>query len=167
MKKEKIHNIKSTGFKTPDTYFEAFDDKILQRITDQTIINGIETSGFKTPENYFDSIENNVLSKLKSENKTPVISIFRKKQFYYIAGIAASLLLLFAVFISQPQTEELSIDLVENYLINSDLSTYELAELLIDTDILEDNFTITETDYTEENLEDYLLENADIESILE
>lgn len=167
MKQEKLHNIKSSGFKTPDNYFESFDDKLMQRLTDETIIKGIEDTGFKTPDGYFNTVEDKVLKRLKPKNETPVISIFRRKQFYYVSGIAASLLLLFAVFISQPQTEELSVDLVENYLIESDLNTYELAELLVDTNMLEDDFTITETIYKEENLEDYLLENADIESILE
>ena len=37
----------------------------------------------------------------------------------------------------------------------------------IELNILEDDFTITEINNTEKILEDYLLENADIEAIIE
>ncbi|MBT8244586.1 MAG: hypothetical protein HKP48_07355 [Winogradskyella sp.] len=167
MKKNKLNSIKSTGFKTPKDYFESFDDKLIQSVVDNTLIKDIDTSGFKTPEGYFYTLEDNILKHLKLQNETPVISIFRRKSFYYVSGIAASLLFLFAIFISQPKTEELSADLVQNYLIETELNSYELAKLLVDANILEENFTIIETNYKEENLEDYLLENSDIESILE
>ncbi|WP_400079683.1 hypothetical protein [Winogradskyella sp. R77965] len=166
MKKDKLYNIKSTGFKTPDNYFESFDDKLFERLPQKDSVDSVKTTGYKTPKDYFDTVEANVFSKLSDDEK-PVIKLSTRKTFYYVAGVAASLLLLFAVFINSDTTEELSVEMVENYLGNEDLNSYELAELLSDSDLLEDDFIITKTTYQEDNLESYLLENSDIESILE
>lgn len=166
MKKDKLYNIKSTGFKTPDNYFESFDDKLFERLPQKDSVDSVKTTGYKTPKDYFDTVEANVFSKLSDDEK-PVIKLSTRKTFYYVAGVAASLLLLFAVFINSDTTEELSVEMVENYLGNRDLNSYELAELLSDSDLLEDDFIITKTTYQEDNLESYLLENSDIESILE
>jgi hypothetical protein len=166
MKKNKIHNIKSTGFETPDHYFESFESKLFERLTENELIKDIEEPGYTVPNGYFDSVEDTVFSKLR-HNNSPVISLNSRKSFYFIAGIAASLLLLFAVFINNESSEYISAEVVEVYLENRDLSSYELAELLSDVNLLEDDFTIIQTPYEEGNLESYLLEYTDIETILE
>ncbi len=167
MKKDKLHNIKSAGFKIPDHYFESFEDKLIDRLNENESIEGIETSGYTIPKDYFDTLEDTIISKLNTEDK-PVINLQSRNTFYYIAGIAASLILLFAIFINTETPEEsLSVEMVETYLENRDLNSYELAQLLFDTDLLEDDFTITTTPYEEDNLESYLLDNSDIETILE
>ena len=166
MKKNKLHSVKSTGFKTPDHYFESFDDKLFERLSEQESIKDIEEPGFIVPKDYFDSVEDNIFSKLRIEDR-PVIRLKSRKTFYYIAGIAASLLLLFAVFLNNENSEYISAEVVEAYLENRDLSSYELAELLSDSDLLDENFTIITTPYEEDNLESYLLEHSDIETILE
>ena len=167
MKKDKLHNIKSTGFKTPDNYFESFEDKLYERLTKKESIKGIENSGFKVPKDYFNTVDNRILSNLKSEDK-PVIKLKTRANFYYVVGIAASLILLVAIFFNNGQTEEiLTAEMVEAYFEESDLSGYDLAELITETDLVEEDFTIIETTYEEENLESYLLNNTDIETILE
>jgi len=167
VKKNKLHNVNSTGFKTPDNYFDSFEDKLFERLNEEKTIEGIETSGHTVPKDYFESVEDKVFDKLNSEEQ-PVVQLNSRKTFYYIAGIAASLVLLFAVFINTETSEEsLSAEMVENYLENRDLSSYELAQLLSETDLLEDDFTIATTPYVEDNLESYLLDNSDIEDILE
>ncbi len=165
MKKEKLHNINSNGFKTPDNYFQSFEDKLFERLNDKETFESINDTGYKTPNGYFDSVDDKILSKL--ENK-PVIKLNTKRTLYYVTGIAASLILLLAIFINKEnETEEISSEMVETYFENSDLDSYELAELLVDADIIEEDFTVIETEYTEENLESYLLENTDIETILQ
>ena len=165
MKKEKLHNIKSNGFKTPENYFDSIEDKFFERLKFEENIEGVNDSGFTAPEDYFDTLEDKILSKLEDK---PVVKLNSRKNFYYIAGIAASLLLLFAIFLNNNDTtQELSAEMVETYFENSDLDSYELAELLVNADILEEDFTIVETEYKEENLESYLLENTDIETILQ
>ncbi|RZN80277.1 MAG: hypothetical protein EVB11_11690 [Winogradskyella sp.] len=167
MKEDKLHNINSTGFKAPKDYFESFDKKLMQRIEEGASINGVTATGFDVPKDYFDTVENNIISKVKAESSTKVVRLFSRKQLYYVSGIAASLLLMFAIFINNSSTDELSIEMVESYFEDSDLDSYELAELLSEADVLEDDFTLIETEFNEENLENYLLENSDIESILE
>ena len=167
MKKDKLHNIKSTGFKTPDNYFESIEDKFFERLHEEKSIKGILDSGYSVPKDYFDTIEDNVLDQLEA-SETPVVKLTTRKTFYYIAGIAASLILLLAVFINRGNSpEELSIEMVETYFENSDLDSYELAQLLSEEDLLEDDFTIIKTPYQEEDLENYLLDNTDIETYLE
>ncbi|APY09352.1 hypothetical protein BWZ20_14020 [Winogradskyella sp. J14-2] len=165
MKKEKLHNIKSSGFKTPENYFDAFDDKLFERLNIKENIEGITDSGFTTPKDYFETLDDKILSKL--EDKL-VVRLHTRKTLYYVAGFAASLLLLIAIFTNNgSEAKELSAEMVETYLKNRNLDSYELAELLINADILEEDFTLVETEYNEENLESYLLENTDIETILQ
>ncbi|MEF3078813.1 hypothetical protein [Winogradskyella poriferorum] len=165
MKKEKLHNIKSNGFKTPENYFDSIEDKFFELLKFEENIEGVNDSGFTAPEGYFDTLEDKILSKLEDK---PVVKLNSRNKFYYIAGFAASLLLLFAIFLNNNDTtQELSAEMVETYFENSDLDSYELAELLVNADILEEDFTIVETEYKEENLESYLLENTDIETILQ
>lgn len=167
MKKDKLHNINSAGFKTPDNYFDTFDNQLIQRIKEKSSLEGIESPGFEVPKDYFNTIDDSILNAVNDQVETPVVSLFKRKQLYYMSGIAASLLLLISIFNYQSTTEDISIELVENYFIESDLDTYDLAELLVDANILEDDFNLIETTYEEENLEEYLLENADIEAILQ
>ena len=168
MKKEKLHIIKSPGFKTPKDYFESFDDKLMQHLNNKEIIEGIEVTGFKVPDAYFNTVENVILNRIKEDDKTPVIKLKSRTPFYYVASIAASLLLLFAIFFNtKNNTDELSAEIVEAYFQDSDLDSYQLAQLLSDADLLEDDFTIAQITYNEDNLETYLLENADLESFLE
>lgn len=166
MKKDKLNNIKSTGYKVPDNYFETFDDKLFDHLSEKKSISGVESTGFKVPEDYFDSVESKVTSRLNEDN-TPVVNLRTRKTFYYIAGIAASIVIMLAIFINRDTNEDISIEMVQTYLENRNLDSYELAELLSDANLLEEDFTITTTPYEEENLEDYLLENADIETYLE
>tara|TARA_Y100000815_G_scaffold187849_1_gene171474 strand:+ start:434 stop:934 length:501 start_codon:yes stop_codon:yes gene_type:complete len=166
MKKDKLHNIKSTGFKTPDNYFEDFENTFFENLESKTAIKDIEDDGFTVPKDYFNTVENDILDKIKNEDK-PVFSLKTRKTFFYVAGIAASLILLVAIFLNNNAEEEILVDMVESYLENRSLNSYELAQLLYDAEILEEDFTIIDSYYEEENLESYLLENSDIENILE
>ncbi len=165
MKNRKIQHIRSAGFKTPDNYFDSFDAKLNKRLTENESQINVENSGFKVPDNYFKNFDQKLLKELKEEK--PVVKLQSRQTFYYIAGIAASLILLFAIFINDNTTDVISAEMVETYFQDSDLDSYELAELLSEAELLEDDFIITETTYNENNLEDYLLENSDIEELLQ
>jgi hypothetical protein len=166
MKEDKLNNITETGFKTPDYYFDSLEENLMQRLQETKFISDVEEPGFTVPEGYFKSIDGEIFNKLEKE-ETPVISLSSKKPLYYIAGIAASIVLILAIFINKPFEDEISIEMVETYLEDRDLSSYELAELLSDSDLLEDDFIITETSFKEDNLESYLLENSEIDLIIE
>ena len=79
-------------------------------------------------------------------------------------------LILFAVFINQTNIEninDLEVELVENYMLEEDLDTYELASLLTEEEITTINNEIFTETYDDAILEDYLLENADLEDIMD
>ncbi|WP_299364303.1 hypothetical protein [Winogradskyella sp.] len=164
MKKDKLHNVKSTGFKTPEHYFASFEDKLFERLNDKASI-GVDETGFKVPDGYFDKLDSEIIKELNAEDK-PVIKLNTRRTLYYVAGIAASLVLMLAIFLNKDD-DGISAEMVETYLENRDLDSYELAELLLDADLLEEDFTLIEPEYNEDNLESYLLENLDIETILQ
>ena len=167
MKNDKLNNIKSTGFKAPEAYFETFEEQLFERLDEKESIAGVETSGYTVPKDYFDTIEDSILTKIKTEDK-PVIQLKSRIKLYYLAGIAASLLLLFALFLNNENTETvITADMAQIYFEERGISSYDLVQLISDTNLTEEDFSIVDTPYQEENLESYLLENSDIESILD
>ncbi|SFZ92529.1 hypothetical protein SAMN05428642_102779 [Flaviramulus basaltis] len=164
MQKNRIHNINKTGFKTPQDYFNNLEDAILSEIKLKESINN---SGFKIPESYFDTFESRVMNQI-SDNETPkVISLFNKRTLVYVSSIAAAVLLLFnlSIFNKDLDWNKLDTETVENYMINEDISSYEIASLLSDEDLKEENFITY--NLNEENVETYLLNNLDIDDIIE
>lgn len=163
MKENKLHTIKKTGFSLPDNYFDGLEDKILS----QSKIDDIKEPGFKTPNNYFESLEDSILSKVVSEKETTkVISIFTKRNLMYVSSIAAAILLLFnlSVFENKPNFDSLDSETVENYIINEDITSLEIASLLTSQELIEDNFI--NYNLSEEHVENYILDNVDIEDIM-
>ncbi|EDP70225.1 hypothetical protein FBALC1_11847 [Flavobacteriales bacterium ALC-1] len=141
MKKNKLHNVKSTGFKTPDNYFESFDDKLFDYLTEKDEITGIETSGHTVPKDYFNTVEKDILSKLNIEEK-PVVALKSRTTFYYVVGMAASFVLLFSIFLSDNDITLDTIDTVdiESFLYQEDYTSDELAALFITNEISETDF---------------------------
>lgn len=165
---KKIKDIEKHGFKVPEGYFEGIEDAVLSRLSEEKLKADISETGFKMPDNYLDSIEDKVFEKIKEEPK--VVSIFRSKGFYYVSGIAASLLILFGIIMDRGisvETQEMDYEQVENYLLDQDLDTYELASLLTEEEINQINDEILDDVYEDENIEDYLLENVNLEDIIE
>jgi len=166
MKKENIHNIKSSGFKTPDNYFESIDDQILERLNDKEIISASETTGFMVPKDYFDSVETTILEKIESQPETPVIALKSRRTLYYFAGIAASFVLLLSLFFNNEDKININaIDTasIENYLFQEDYTNDDLATLFITDNISEADFI--DITISDETLNEYL-ENADTEDFI-
>jgi hypothetical protein len=165
MNNKNLNNIKFHGFKIPEGYFESFDEKILGELNKESRLKTME-SGFKTPKNYFNTVENIIIKQVSEQNNIKVISIFNKKNMIYVTSIAAAVLLLFnlSIFEKNPSFENLDTETVENYFLNENISSYEIASVLSD-DELNDVISI---DYNveEENLEAYLMEHADIETLM-
>ena len=166
MKKENIHNITSSGFKTPANYFESLDAQILERLADKEMISGIDNPGFTVPKDYFDSVESMVFEKLTAQPEQPVITLKPRRTFYYVAGIAASLVLLVSLVFNNTN-DSLSINTIdtasiENYLYQEDYSYDDLANLL-QTDYM------SETDFIDINIsDDYIdqyIDNIDPEDL--
>ena len=162
MKNEKLHNIKSTGYKTPDDYFESFDEKIFSKLNIESPLDSIKETGFKVPDNYFESFTDAILDKKESK----VIQLFSKTNLIYISSIAAAILLLFnlSIFDNKPTFGNLDIETVESFIEDENISSYEIAALLTEEQI-EENIII-DYSFSEDNIEEYLLDNADIEALM-
>lgn len=162
MKNKNLHHIRTTGFKSPDDYFESFDEKLFSKLKKESPLDTIKEIGFKVPDNYFESLNNQVLD--NSEPK--VISLFNKRNLIYVSGIAAAILLLFNLSISdnKPSFDNLETETVKNYIIEENITSYEIASLLTEEQI-EEGITI-EHNFNEDTIEAYLLDNADIESLM-
>lgn len=163
MKKNKIHNINETGFKVPNDYFSNLDDSILTHIKLKEKINN---SGFITPQNYFETLEKNIIEKISKKESIKVIPLFSKRNIIYVSSIAAAVLLLFnlSIFDKKSDWDKLDTETVENYIIEENIGSYEIASLLSEDSFIEENFIIQ--GINEEHLETYLLDNLDIEDFI-
>lgn len=164
MKTPNLHRIKTSGFKTPETYFESLDATILEKLKETSTLNTLKTSGFKIPETYFETLETKLLKKVQAPK---VIPIWLSKKVIYVTAMAASLAILFGWFNKTANTtsfDTLETTSIETYLSEEAINTYDIASLLNDDDLVLDNF-ISET-LPEDALENYLLNNTTIEELI-
>lgn len=163
MKQNKLHNIEETGFKIPDDYFNALEAIILSNIKLKKMSSD---SGFKLPENYFNALEDTITNKISTKTPTKVIPLFRKRTLIYISSTAAAVLLLFnlSIFKNKPTFDSLDFETVENYIMNENIGSYEIAALLSEEDLLEENFI--EYQVEEKIIETYILDHLDVEDII-
>lgn len=167
MKNKNLQHIKSAGFKTPANYFESFDENVFNKLNSKNQLNSIKETGFKVPDNYFESFNETSLNSNFRGKESKVISLFSKRNFIYASSIAAAIVVLFfnlSIFEISPSFDNLETETVENYIIDENISSYEIAALLTDAEIEED--IIIEHSFSEDNIEAYLLENADIEVLM-
>jgi hypothetical protein len=125
-------------------------------------------SGFKTPEGYHDSFSSKFLQNLPKEEATDsvkIISIFRKRK-TIIMAIAAILVLAIMIpilYTSDTKNNELDSVTIENYLAEeSNISQYELIGEIEP----ESNSIVNSTKLEDETLEDILVTNPNIESLI-
>lgn len=163
MKNKKRHHNKTSGFKAPKGYFDQVEDSVLSKLALDRLPNA---PGFKVPESYFSDVEDDILSKIEASSNIKVRSINLRRTFYYISGVAAALLLFFAVYNDNSSADEISIDMVESYFETNSMDSYELAELLIESELMSIDDIKFEPEIDDLELESYLLENADIETII-
>ena len=99
-------------------------------------------TGFVIPENYFENLELQIMKKIP-EKEVKIISIFQKSK-YWVSAIAAILVigLFFTILNKNPNDETIA---NEDFLISqTDLTTEDLVDHLTENDIknLEENLTI-------------------------
>ena len=166
MKNKNLNNINTTGFNIPKDYFEIFENQLLNKINAEETVLNVKSTGFKTPKDYFNNIEDGVFVKLSEEKNTKVISLFNRKTIVYVAGIAAAIVLCFnlSMFDSTIAFEDLEAATVESYILEDDINSYEIAALLTEEELNES--TIITHDFQDETIEEYLLNNADIEALI-
>lgn len=160
MKKDNLHNINENGFRVPKNYFETFEDQLFSELK---LKETAQNPGFKAPNDYFEDLETKVMAQVSnSKTKTKVIPLFSKKNLIYVSSIAAAIILLLTLNINGTP-EELDEQTVENYLLNEEISPYEIASLLEEEELTEDNFI----EYTieESTVEDYIIDNLSVEDL--
>ena len=164
-----LNNIKNTGFKTPDNYFNTVEDNIINAIKQENSLKTSKQTGFKTPDNYFNTVEDVIINKIDTENKPKVITLFSKRNLIYASSIAAAVLLFFnlSFFDKDISLDTLDFQTVERYILDQGIDSYEIAALLTEDELSNINFEILDNAFNTEFLEDYLLENIEIEYILE
>lgn len=167
--KEQMNKNRHThGFKTPDDYFDQFEDVLLDQIK---LEEHSKETGFGVPDGYFDDVEVSLFRKLEVEQATTgVVPLFSKKTWTYALAIAASLALLITLALpgikGATDAEELPLADIENYLQEDklDWDSYDVAAMMTDEEL---NSLSMESDlFNDENLENYLLENIDDTSLL-
>ncbi len=166
MKNKNLNKISATGFKTPDHYFESLDQAILSKLHSDTPLNAIKRPGFKVPDHYFNTFEDHITQNISKQNKTKVIQLNTKRTLLYVSSIAAAILLLITLFVidDTPSFDNLETETVENYLLDENISSYEIAALLNDEEL--DDLIFSEHNLDKDNIEEYLLNNADIEALM-
>lgn len=156
-----------TGFKTPENYFEDFDTQIFSKIDEENLP---KSAGFKTPNGYFENFETNVLKEIETSEKTQkVIPLFPKKYFGYAAAIAACLIIGFSIFNNKTtltNLDALQLAAIDTYIEegNLNMDLYDLTSFIDDEDINEINFE--DKQFSDNALENYILENVDEETLI-
>ena len=164
MKNNKLQDIHTSGFKTPKDYFSKVEEQILDELNLKT---KVEQSGFKVPDSYFDTLESKILHQVSSKNDVKVIPLQPWKKILYATAVAASLILMFNVFFKsseQLKFEDIELSSIENYLVEGDYTSYELATLLTEEEL--SSFNTINSEISIDSIEDYLLDNATIEDLI-
>ena len=160
-KRKKIHH----GLQVPPSYFETLEDAIFIKIAEEKLP---KVTGFKVPTTYFNSLEDQLLSNCNAKKTPKVISLTVKTYLSIAASVAAILLVaLFVIF----NKKTISIDSIQTSEIeayvkagNLELNTLDIAQLMTEEDI--ETLHIDAVSFTEENLENYLLESINDTSLL-
>ncbi|MFD2824035.1 hypothetical protein ACFS5M_10155 [Lacinutrix iliipiscaria] len=162
MKRKDLKNIQDSGFKVPKDYFENFENTILNHAR---LKEKVSHSGFSTPEGYFDTVEEHILNRISTKKSTKVISLIQKKSIIYASSIAAAIVLLFSIvdFNKTVTYDSLEFETVENYILNEDIDSEELASLFNDSDFSEDGFNAIS--FSEDDIENYVNDNLDLNDL--
>jgi hypothetical protein len=146
---------KKIPFKVPKDYFESF---YADFFIEQELKNKVEKTGFKTPDGYLNDF-NVSIPKISKVNNSQKIN---NKYSIYISGIAAALVLLFMFSLPKKDNKEVSLESLESYLLVEGNQSDLLSNILT-LDELDDLHTLN---VSSSEIENYLLHNASIETLL-
>jgi len=171
MNTKNFNHKNSTGFKTPEGYFQNLEQDLMKKIS--RVQEMPANSGFVAPKDYFNELEDDILSKIH-EPDTKVIPLFKKEYWLYASAVAAILIIALGNFwVDSPSTntgwDDIEITALENYLDESyemgsiDLNSIEYSGLLMEGDLEADFTDINKEaafEYIDQNVEDpsYIME---------
>ena len=146
---------KNLPFKVPKGYFEMFDAAFFNELELKTKVN---RTGFKSPDGYLNEFNVSIPKTSKVTN----LRKLNKKYSFYLSGIAAAMVLMFMFSWPSENTQEISIEILENYLINEGDQIEALSNILTLEDLNE--LSTTKVSYSE--IENYILQNTSVETLL-
>lgn len=146
---------KKIPFKVPKDYFESFYANFF---IEQELKNKVQKTGFKTPDGYLNDFNVSIPKTSKVTN----LRKLNKKYSFYLSGIAAALILLFIFIMPKKDNEEVSLEILENYLL-SEVDHSDLLSNILTLDELNDLYILN---VSSSEIENYLLQNASIETLL-
>lgn len=146
---------KNSPFKVPKDYFKSFDANFF---IEQELKNKVQKTGFKTPDGYLNDFNVSIPKTSKVTN----LRKLNKKYSIYISGIAAALILLLMFIIPKKDNEEVSLEILEDYLL-SEVDQSDLLSNILTLDELNDLYILN---VSSSEIENYLLQNASIETLL-
>ena len=164
MKTNKQIKRNPSGFVTPKDYFDSFDGRLLQKISENKTKlqhNLPKTPGFEVPEAYFNTVEKSILNQTTHQNKGKVISLWYQK----IAKVAAVALILISGYgILEVSSKNANNEDNFSSINDTDLELYIENNILIYSEIQylmpsENDLDLAETNINELNQEtilDYL-----------
>lgn len=164
--KNELKHIKNTGHTIPDGYFNAIEDHVMNQLHIESKFDKNQNAGFKVPDVYFDSFEDRLFDTINTTQKQPKVITLKRSKFYYVPGVAASIVLLISIFMPKQDVsfETLDQDLVDSYVEEHYLNTEDFAALLSESEI--DAYTNTKNNLSDDHLEDYFFENSSLEDLL-
>ena len=146
---------KNSPFKVPKDYFNSFDANFF---IEQELKNKVQKTGFKTPDGYLNDFNVSIPKTSKVTN----LRKLNKKYSFYLSGIAAALILLFMFIMPKKDNEEVSLEILEDYLL-SEVDQSDLLSNILTLDELNDLYILN---VSSSEIENYLLQNASIETLL-
>lgn len=118
-------------------------------------------NGFIIPDGYFENFENKIMKQIENE-EPKVISIFRRK-YFYVASIAATILLLIGgLFTNRNNINSIDDTTLENYLV-TEVSSYDLIDKINLENIASADDVI---EISNDNLENYLMNTPNLDYYL-
>lgn len=163
MNKNKLHNIKQSGFKTPEDYFSNLEDTMMSQIY---LDEKVDKTVFKTPDNYFEALEERITSQVLDKPETKVVSLFTKRHIIAATSVAAAIVLFFNLnlFTKDFSFSTIETDVLEKYVSNQEFDTSNFeAALIEDIDI---SSFILEESISDASLENYLYNTSDLEDFI-
>lgn len=176
MKKKRIAYKSNPGFKVPEGYFEEFEDRMMHAISQPAPLSDYKgKSGFAVPQDYFESLETEILAKVREPKpEGTIVPLFKRREFYYAASIAAVLIGIVSTLFLKPNPElsmssfnSLEISALEYFVEegNMDLNFNEISSFMFEEDYILQNSD--NSNLNEEELFNYLSENVDYADLLE
>ena len=164
---DKLKHINQSGFKAPEDYFNNLEDAVFNKLNAKSHLDGISNPGFEIPKDYFETVEDNVLSTIKNDSKeVKIISLLSRKNILYMSGVAAAIVLMVSIF--KPSSEitfdSIDTELVESYISTQNINSADLATLWTETEF--DDIAFDDYEFLDETVEDYILDNSNIEDLL-